>query len=121
MLYTLVVNGEPVAKARPRIVDGHAFTPSKTKDAETNIAWEFKSKYPGIKVDGDSQFDIDITFIVSCYKNGKPRRFDLDNGIKMLLDALTGIVWEDDNQVVSLAAEKFDGDVGRTNFVIRTL
>lgn len=35
---------------------------------------------------------------------GKP---DLDNYIKSASDALNGIIWEDDNLIVSLQAEKF--------------
>lgn len=32
---------------------------------------------------------------------------DLDNYIKSTLDALNGIIWADDNYIVSLAAEKY--------------
>ena len=32
---------------------------------------------------------------------------DLDNYIKSASDALNGIIWEDDNLIVSLQAEKF--------------
>ena len=35
---------------------------------------------------------------------------DVDNIAKACLDALTGIVWRDDRQVMRLTSEKFDGD-----------
>lgn len=35
---------------------------------------------------------------------------DLDNYIKSTLDALNGIIWTDDNCIVSLAAEKYYAD-----------
>lgn len=104
--YSFTVAGEPVAKARPRVVNGHTYTPSKTKDAEEAIGWAFKAKYPGITADSESSFSVDIEFIISNYKNGKPRKFDLDNGVKTVLDALNGVVWGDDNQVTSVKASK---------------
>ncbi len=36
------------------------------------------------------------------------RRGDLDNVLKALLDALNGVVWRDDEQVVGLSANRFD-------------
>jgi Holliday junction resolvase RusA-like endonuclease len=39
---------------------------------------------------------------------------DIDNLAKAVLDALTGVVWSDDRQVVSLLAEKFFGEEPRT-------
>jgi Holliday junction resolvase RusA-like endonuclease len=41
---------------------------------------------------------VDMTF---CYGNGGA---DLDNLVKAVLDALNGVVWEDDVQVVSMSA-----------------
>lgn len=38
------------------------------------------------------------------------RKPDLDNLVKALKDALTGIVWKDDAQIVSLCARKTYGD-----------
>ena len=104
--YIFSVEGEPVAKARPRVVDGHAHTPEKTRTAEENIGWAFKSAYPGHPVDTETRFHAEIMFYLTNYKNGKPRKFDLDNGCKTVLDALNRIIWGDDNQVFKLTIEK---------------
>lgn len=104
--YQFWVEGEPVAKARPRVVKGNTFTPEKTRIAEDNIGWAFKSAYPGNQVNNLAHFRVEILFFLTNYKNGKPRKFDLDNGCKTVLDALNGIVWGDDSQVTKLTLEK---------------
>ena len=38
------------------------------------------------------------------------RRSDLDNRLKVLLDSLTGIAYEDDKQVVEINAQKIKSD-----------
>ncbi len=46
------------------------------------------------------------------------RKHDIDN-IKVLLDALTGIVWEDDGQIVELHTTKvFDKEKPRVEVTI---
>lgn len=42
----IFVPGDPVGKQRPRMANGHVYTPKKTKEYEDKIAWEFKRKYP---------------------------------------------------------------------------
>lgn len=39
----------------------------------------------------------------------RPRKSgDLDNTLKVLLDALKGVAWEDDRQIISIRAFRFD-------------
>lgn len=42
------------------------------------------------------------------------KRPDVDNFNKFLSDCLTGIIWEDDSQVVELTARKLYGDTPKT-------
>ncbi len=49
---------------------------------------------------GDVIVDIKLYF-------GTKRKADIDNFGKLLLDSLTGIVWEDDSQIVKMTVEKF--------------
>lgn len=43
----------------------------------------------------------------------KPGAHDVDNVAKAILDALDGIFWRDDRQVVRLISERFVGDANR--------
>ncbi len=106
-VYHLLIHGEPVAKGRPRVrKDGHTYTPEKTQQAEEIIQWNFKETYPQRDVDDKNIFSVYCKFWVLGYKNGKPRMFNLDNGVKLIMDALTGFIWADDNQVVEIKAIK---------------
>lgn len=46
---------------------------------------------------------------------------DLDNTIKAVKDALNGVVWDDDCQVVRVNAVKIYGDVPRTEIGVREM
>lgn len=94
-----VVEGNPVPKARPRIGRGKAYTPARTAAWEQTIGWKARER---MAIEGRELFTmpvrVDMTF---CYGNGGA---DLDNLVKAVLDALNGVVWEDDVQVVSMSA-----------------
>ncbi len=104
MTYQIKVEGEPVGKARPRVVTTKtgrslAYTPEKTGIQEKLIGYIFKGEYPDTEVDSESLFGVEIKFGITPYKNGNRRKFDIDNGLKLVMDAMTGILWADDNQV----------------------
>jgi Holliday junction resolvase RusA-like endonuclease len=58
--------------------------------------WEAKSQWKGKPLEDD-----DIEVSITLYF-GTKRRADLDNFNKLSLDALTGIAYEDDSQIVAL-------------------
>ena len=48
----------------------------------------------------------DVAVTVAVYR---PRRCgDLDNALKVVLDSLTGVAWDDDKQVTEIHARRFD-------------
>ncbi|MEL6364365.1 MAG: RusA family crossover junction endodeoxyribonuclease [Pseudomonadota bacterium] len=49
------------------------------------------------------------------------RNHDVDNVAKAVLDALNGVFWRDDRQVVRLISEKFQGERGRIAVLVRPL
>jgi len=108
-----IVAGAPVPKQRPRFntKTGKVYTPRKTKTAEDHIAWEYRASsgdYP--LIDDALDLSVAISFFLA-----KGQRADIDNLTKTVLDALNGIAWKDDAQVVELHAVIFrDDDVPRT-------
>lgn len=74
------------------------FMTKKGKENKEAIAWEARSQYRGVPMDGSISLKIDL-----CWADR--RRHDLDN-IKVLLDALTGILWLDDSQITNLQITK---------------
>jgi Holliday junction resolvase RusA-like endonuclease len=94
----LTIPGEPVAWQRvTRGRDGVARVPQKTRAAKEAIGWEVRRKYPGVEpLSGD--------VMVMLHFNTDSTSKDLDNLSKLVMDALTGIIWIDDRQVTSLCA-----------------
>jgi Holliday junction resolvase RusA-like endonuclease len=98
----VTIDGQPVAKGRPRIGRYGAYTPQKTADAEEWVGWVVKQSLPsGWEPDGEHEWQVWVHFHVR--KNG---RGDLDNFVKLILDALNGLVWKDDKQVKALSARR---------------
>jgi len=98
------VFGEPVAKARPRVVVSggrRAFTPSRTVRGEQHVQQCCFVSNPRLRpVEG-------LVCLKLRFYLGGLGRADLDNLVKLVSDALNGIAWHDDAQVTKLDAEMF--------------
>mgnify|MGYP003136822394 FL=1 len=112
--YTIVVDRRPKGKARPRHhKKGQVFTPKGTLDEEKEVrkAWEEA---------GGTTFhtpvEVHLVYAPDCATitvhesphNAKVLRGDLDNYVKLTLDALNKVAWDDDGQVVRITAVKVD-------------
>jgi Holliday junction resolvase RusA-like endonuclease len=118
-----VVTGKPVGKGRPRASTRGGFvrmyTDAKTLGYEAAIADEAARAMSGAE-----PFETPMQMQVSCYypiPKSWPKKIkqgaideevfpkvkpDLDNVVKAVLDALNGVVYLDDAQVVNLVATK---------------
>lgn len=97
--------GEPVSKARARFTNygskTRAYTPQKTLSAEAAVAAAFRV------AGGRFEPSTEVTFGVSVqFFNGTRQRRDVDNMLKLVLDALNGVAWVDDMQVAEVMARK---------------
>jgi Holliday junction resolvase RusA-like endonuclease len=121
MPFTLTVPGTPTGKARPRFANGRTFTPRETVLAEQAIrcAWEDAGspRMPDGPVELDvhlfverpqGHFKRDGSLNAEGMRNLEPfrRKPDLDNAVKLVMDALNGRAWRDDVQVVVLHARR---------------
>jgi len=98
-IFELTVEGNPIPKGRPRVVDGHAYTPQATRDYEALVRDAAALKWAQEPMKGP--LSIQVTF----YRADR-RRVDYDNLAKTVTDALQGIVYCDDSQIVSALINK---------------
>lgn len=118
------VPGQPQGKARARTVRdgaGHvrSYTPAKTKQYETLIAWAYKGAGGKMFPDGAAvNIEIEARYqIPKSYTKKKASacaagdvlplvKPDVDNISKAVLDALLGVAYRDDSSVVRVLTRK---------------
>lgn len=97
---------DAVPQGRPRFYKGHAIDPPASRKFKADVA-KFVATQKNVKL-----IDFPISVSIFIYRsikkfNGKTgvtgkRYGDIDNLAKGILDALTGIIWKDDAQIVDL-------------------
>ena len=109
--------GEPIGKGRPRFARGRTYTPPAT------VAYEYSLKTEAALVmrearlkpfTGPVEVNVVASFGIPASWSKKRRadalhhtsRPDLDNCLKICLDALTGVVWIDDALVCDATVSK---------------
>ncbi len=100
---------EPVPKGRPRLGRSRVRTPAKTKRFERDLKALVLNEWKQEPFHGP--IFVSATFYVTkpetVTRSNCCVKPDLDNLIKALFDALNGIVWIDDSQVVSVVTQKY--------------
>ena len=117
MKYGLLIRERPLSKQRPRFGNGHTYTPSKTKEYEERVGYEWKKKYKDCLTGAVSvtmKFFFHEPKKAGVYKTSRP---DIDNLAKAILDGLNGIAFTDDSQVVELHLYKLWGEP-RTEVIV---
>lgn len=95
----VILIGEPRARMRARIGKYGAFRPAEDRRAQDSIALAVKAASGWTTPSVELLFGARMLFDCSTLQ-----RRDLDNMVKLVLDAATGILWEDDNQVQEITA-----------------
>jgi crossover junction endodeoxyribonuclease RusA len=98
-----------VPAARPRFARGRTYYPPKYNKWKGDAARILPAivENAGILVPLECPVILDMTFVMPVTKGeGKMVKADIDNLSKAVMDALNGIAWVDDEQVVSLSAIK---------------
>ena len=128
-IITLEIPGKPVAKARARVARWGTYTPEKTVNYETLIQELFAiSKQP--KLEGQLIMSVKAFFPIpksaskakkTLMQNGKVRPItkpDFDNLGKIVADALKGMAYHDDSQIVTGIVRKYYADQPRMEILI---
>lgn len=116
------VTPAPWQRPKTRVVKGWVkhYSPAKTKKYEQSIAEYYIQSTKAFKFEKDQALGINIEFGMPIPKSTPKSRKqamsegivrhikkpDIDNLTKSVLDALNGVAWEDDSQIVRLTASK---------------
>lgn len=125
------IPGEPRGKSRPRVVRlkngaSTSYTPDKTVAYEELARQRFRQQWPSVELPFPDKTPVCVT-ITACFGIPKSaskkvrasmidgrisptKKPDVDNVIKIVLDALNGFAWHDDAQVVDLSVSKIYTD-----------
>lgn len=69
------------------------------KELKESYQWQLKSQYKGKPLTKEIDLRVELFF-------GDERKRDIDNYNKILLDSMSGIIFEDDSQIQSLLVVK---------------
>jgi len=127
------VEGNPQGKARARFTKtGHAYTPQKTVDYENDIAIKAKQAMGSsdpletpVAVYVYANYAIPASYSnkrkEACLNRSErpTKKPDADNICKAVCDAMNGIVYKDDSQVVSLHFTKRYDTVASVHILVK--
>lgn len=124
----IVIPGKPQGKGRPRFTRyGSVYTPPSTRIYEEKIreAWGDRELiHSPITIWIDAYLPISSSasktdkYLMKIGSIKAAKKPDIDNVIKAVLDALNGIAYDDDKQVVILHAVKKYSDTPRVEVTI---
>ena len=142
MRLSFTIPGEPVAKGRPRasVISGRArmYTPAKTQSYEAQAKWfaeQAISQTPGFEPISDRPISLSVLAVfaipagwskrrvAACAESPEPciKRPDSDNVLKIIGDALNGILWRDDSQVADACIRKVYGQNPRVEVLVEVM
>ena len=135
LVVTFTVDGDPIPKGRPRFARRGQFvqtyTDSKTLEYETHVAMRARHAIGSSEpLKGALSVFLYLRYAVpeSYTKKRKeacllglefPKRIDLDNVYKSITDAMNGIVYLDDSQIVEAHIKKVYAEVAGANIMVQ--
>jgi Holliday junction resolvase RusA-like endonuclease len=140
MVVDIIIQGEPAAQGRPRFttINGHAqaYDPAKSRNYK-----EYVRFFAVQQMDGHAPLEGALALSVRVYRQ-MPKSFsakkqalaesggirpttkpDIDNYVKGIKDALKGICWHDDSQVVEYIPPfgKYYSNIPRVEVTVKQL
>lgn len=130
--FFFTVPGAPTAKGRARVTKFGAHTPVKTRNAEAFVkalAYDAMKGRPLL----EGPLAVEIFIYMPIPKSTPKKRYhalvdaphtkkpDIDNLVKLVKDAMNGVVYHDDAQVFSLTAVKRYGTEPRTVIKVKNV
>ena len=129
----IIIEGKPEPQLRPRISGNRMYGPKKTSDYKKYVSLSARQQFKGEPLKKALTVEMDIYREIPKSTSNKRRlmknekeirpivRPDVDNYTKGILDALNGIAYKDDSQIVDLIARKYYSDNPRVEITIKEL
>lgn len=128
-----IVPGEVRPKERPRFTrSGRVFTPKKTQEYERKVKAAYMSECPSGMAFPDCSVEMVLNIYMQVPKSYSKKKRDhmicfefptkkpdIDNQIKAVADALNGVAYTDDSQIVSITVNKFWSEESRAEITLR--
>ncbi|MGF7436288.1 RusA family crossover junction endodeoxyribonuclease [Lentilactobacillus senioris] len=135
----LTIYGEPVSAGRPRFTrQGHAYDPAKSRSYKRMFRLEAGKQFAELH---QKPFSVDqpIEIYIAIYrpiqksvsKAERTRRLlgehmpvvkpDTDNYVKIVLDSLNGLIWDDDRAICHIDAWKYYSDDPRVEVIVKEM
>lgn len=137
MQIEFTIDGEPQGQGRPRFARQgkfvHTYDPPKSRQYKAKVAQSFQRAYMGEPLAKPVKITITAVFgVPKSYSKGRTeaclegrewptKKPDADNIEKGIYDALNGLAYEDDKQIVMTKTAKVYGPVGKVKVVIEEL
>lgn len=134
MTVYLEIPGTPMGKERPRHnrYTNATYTPEKTKAREEEIALNYRKQYGGRRFPKECYLELTVRAFMpipkSATKTVKEKmkssairptvKPDCDNILKLVADALNGIAYDDDKQIVKMTVAKVYSETPCTEIYI---
>ena len=135
LIVTFTVDGDPVPKGRPRFARRGQFvqtyTDAKTIDYETQVAMRARHAIGSTEpLKGAFSVFLYLRYTIPASYSKKrkeaclagleyPKRIDIDNVYKSITDAMNGIVYLDDSQIVEAHIKKVYAETAGANVMVQ--
>jgi Holliday junction resolvase RusA-like endonuclease len=135
LVVTFTVDGDPVPKGRPRFARRGQFvqtyTDAKTIDYETHVAMKARQAIGSSEpLEGALTVFMYLRYAIpasyskrrkeACLRGVEyPKKIDIDNVYKSITDAMNGIVYVDDSQIVEAHITKVYAEEAGANVMVR--
>lgn len=130
--YVFTIPGKPCGKARPRVTRNGAFNTKQTRGYEAKVQESFFCTY-GTEAEvfsGPVVVTVDAYYPIPkstpkrdlvAIKNGDhypTKKPDIDNVFKIIADALNGVAYQDDKQIIKAQLSKRFGNVPKVVVIV---
>ncbi|CAB4128235.1 Crossover junction endodeoxyribonuclease, RusA-like [uncultured Caudovirales phage] len=135
LIVTFEVEGDPVPKSRPRFARRgnfvQTYTDAKTIDYETHVAMKARQAIGASEpLQGALTVFLYLRYLIPASYSKKrkeaclrgveyPKKIDIDNVYKSITDAMNGIVYTDDSQIVEAHIKKVYAETAGANIMVQ--